>query len=75
MNNGRHLVFFNPFFSLVHSVHRLDNVFTIHFENLKVFNATQSMPYFVPAYVEVDPFFDKVKDDPEFQEVFQTIED
>ncbi len=43
-------------------------------ENLKIFTAKQSMPYYVPAYIEVEPFWDKVRDDPEFQAVFQEID-
>lgn len=43
-------------------------------ENLKIFSAKKSMPIFDPAYIEHEPFFDKVKDDPEFQAIFQEIE-
>jgi tetratricopeptide (TPR) repeat protein len=43
-------------------------------ENLKIFSAKQSIPYYVPAFIEIEPFFDKLRDDPEFQAIFQEIE-
>jgi len=43
-------------------------------ENLRIFKEKQQISFYIPATIVNEPFFDDVKDDPEFKDIFQEIE-
>lgn len=44
------------------------------FENLKIFNQRERMPYWLINLVKQDPLFDNIREEPEFQQILREIE-
>jgi len=44
------------------------------YENLKIFNQKQIMPLWAVTLIKVDPLFDSIRDEPEFQQIARDIE-
>jgi TolB-like protein/Tfp pilus assembly protein PilF len=44
------------------------------FENLKIFNQRQMMPYWMVTLIKNDPLFENIRDEPEFQQIVRDVE-
>jgi tetratricopeptide (TPR) repeat protein len=44
------------------------------FENLRLFNRSQRMPFYMIKDIKNDPMFDSIRDEPEFQQIVQDVE-
>ncbi len=44
------------------------------YENLMIFNQKQTMPLWATTLIKVDPLFDNLRDEPEFQQIVRDIE-
>ncbi len=44
------------------------------YENLKIFNQRETMPLWLNDLINYDPLFDKLRDEPEFQQILQEVE-
>jgi tetratricopeptide (TPR) repeat protein len=44
------------------------------YENLRTFNQRQSMPFHMPTLIKIDPLFENIRDDQEFQQIVRDIE-
>jgi len=45
------------------------------YENLRLFNQMQRMPYYVVKDLTYEPFFDSISDEPEFQQILRDVKD
>jgi len=43
-------------------------------ENLRIFNQKVRMPYWMHFLINVDPLFDSIRDEPEFQQIVKDVE-
>jgi TolB-like protein/Tfp pilus assembly protein PilF len=46
----------------------------IAYENLKAFNQIQEVPFWTDALIKREPFFDSIRDEPEFQQIVRDVE-
>lgn len=44
------------------------------YENLKAFNQIQEVPFWTDALIKREPFFDSIRDEPEFQQIVRDVE-
>jgi len=44
------------------------------YENLKIFNQRERMPFWMNDLIKYDPLFDKIRDEPEFQQIVRDVE-
>ena len=44
------------------------------YENLKIFNQRETMPLWLNVLINYDPLFDKIRDEPEFQQILRDVE-
>ena len=44
------------------------------YENLKIFNQKKIMPLSMVTLIKVDPLFDSIRDEPEFQQIVKDME-
>jgi len=44
------------------------------FENLKIFNQKQTIPYWMVPEIKNSPLFDNIRDEPEFQQIVRDVE-
>jgi len=44
------------------------------YENLRIFNQRQWMPFFIVTLIKDDPLFDPIRDEPEFQQIVRDVE-
>jgi len=44
------------------------------YENLRKFNQRQWMDFFMVNFIKIDPLFDSIRDEPEFQQIVRDVE-
>jgi TolB-like protein/Tfp pilus assembly protein PilF len=44
------------------------------FKNLRIFNQLQKMPLWMVSFIKTDPFFNSIRNEPEFQQIAKEIE-
>ena len=44
------------------------------YENLRIFNQKQRMPFWMAFLIKNDPLFDSIRDEPEFQQIVRDVE-
>jgi tetratricopeptide (TPR) repeat protein len=44
------------------------------YKNLRIFNQLQKMPLWMVTFIKTDPFFNNIRNDPEFQQIAREIE-
>ena len=44
------------------------------YENLRIFNQKKVMPLWMPWLIKTDPLFDRIRNEPEFQQIVRDVE-
>ena len=44
------------------------------YENLRIFSQEQKIPQYMVTQIKNDPFFESIRDDPEFQQIIRDVE-
>ena len=45
------------------------------YENLRIFNQLERIPFWWISLLRIDPLFDSIRDEPEFQQILSNVED
>jgi len=73
IKSGRHqFQDFNTFYALA-AIYTFLGDKNKAYENLRLFNHRQRMPIYMTTLIKVDPLFDNIRDEPEFQQIVQDI--
>jgi hypothetical protein len=44
------------------------------YENLRIFNQIEEVPYWMPGLIRSDELFESIRDEPEFQQIVRDVE-
>jgi TolB-like protein/tetratricopeptide (TPR) repeat protein len=69
-----------PFAQLFYTYYDLAGVYAFRgdrdkaYENLRIFNRREIIPLWMPTLIKTDPLFDKIRNEPEFQQIVRDVE-